>query len=282
VAYELLRLSDGRDVEFATNDVASAAAVIFHQGTCADLCAWTSWLDELAAAGVRAVAFNRSGYGRSSPADARRTVDVWGDVAQLASHLGLTSFVSVGWSGGGSHALATSLDPRCRGVVTLAGIAPYDVEDLDFYKGMKTGDVAEYHAALRDISEVIEIVSAGGLGDQWCEPDRVAMTTAAMGEVRASMERTSSFGWRCLEDDYNSYLSPWGFDVEDIAVPVVVFQGGLDGNVPPGHARWLVDHIPGAELRFTPDDGHISLVFSHRDDILATARGLLFSGAEPQ
>ncbi len=280
VTYELLTLSDGRELEFATNDVIGDAAAIFHQGTCTDLCGWSSWLEELARTGVRAAAFNRSGYGRSSPIAARRTVDVCGDVSQLATHLNLTSFVSVGWSGGGSHALATALDRRCRGVVTVAGIAPYGLDNFDFYEGMKAGDVAEYHAALRDISELIEMVSSGGLGSEWCEPDRVAMTTKAMDELRAAMERTSSFGWRCLEDDYSSYLSAWGFDVEDITVPVVIFQGGLDSNVPPGHARWLTSHIPGAELRFYPDEGHISLVLSRRDDILATVGALLLEGAE--
>lgn len=44
-------------------------------------------------------------------------------------------------------------------------------------------------------------------------------------------------------------------------MPVVIFQGGLDGNVPPGHARWLAQHIPGAELRFDPDDGHVPWSF---------------------
>ncbi len=113
--YRILTLRDGRDLEYATNGVDHRAAIIMHQGTLADLSVWGSWLEEFARLGVAAVAFNRSGYGRSSAKAGRVTVDVAHDVTELADHLGLTSFVSVGWSGGGSHALATAVDPGVAG-----------------------------------------------------------------------------------------------------------------------------------------------------------------------
>ena len=271
----MLTLSDGRDLEFATNAANSRTWVIFHQGTMNDLSGWNSWLEEFEGLGVAALAFNRSGYGRSSGKDGRITVDVGHDVSELADHLGLTSFVSVGWSGGGSHPLATALDPRCSGVVTLAGIAPFAQDDLDFYDGLKDADVAEYHAALRDLNELVALIKDPDHGNDWCEPDVAAMATSAMDEVTASMARPVSFGHRCLVDDYSSYLSPWGFDVEAISVPVVIFQGDLDENVPLGHAKWLARHIAGSQLRLYPGEGHLSLVFSHRDDIVAAIRQLL-------
>lgn len=175
-------LRDGRLPEFRSNDVERRDAVIFHQSTLLDTSSWTSWLAELAQRGVRAAAFNRSGYGRSSPKRERRTVDIGRDVGELAEHLGLSRFVSAGWSGGGSHALATALDPRCDGVVTLAGIAPFAQDDLDFYAGMKADDVAEYHAALRNIDELLAMIADPEHANAWCEPDTLAMTTPAMGE----------------------------------------------------------------------------------------------------
>ena len=164
-------------------------------------------------------------------------MDIGRDVGELAEHLGLSRFVSAGWSGGGSHALATALDPRCDGVVTLAGIAPFAQNDLDFYAGMKADDVAEYHAALRNIDELLAMSADPEHANAWCEPDTLAMATPAMGEVTASMARTEGLGWGCLVDDDSLYLSPWGFDVADIAVPVVIFQGDRDENVPLDHAR---------------------------------------------
>ena len=270
-----MTLSDGRELEYATNAVYSSRVIIFHQGTLADLSVWGSWLEEFETLGHRAVAFNRSGYGRSSGKDGRVTLDVGRDVGELADYLGLSDFVSVGASGGGPHALATSLDPRCRGVVTLAGLAPFAREDLDFYDAMKAADILEYHVALRDIDELIALMDDPEHGNEWCEPDRIAMGTRAMDEVTQSIERCLSFGRQCLVDDYSSYLSPWGFDVEEISVPVVIFQGEVDENVPVGHAKWLARHIRGAQLRLYPREGHISLVFSHRDDIVAALEDLL-------
>jgi hypothetical protein len=38
--------------------------------------------------------------------------------------------------------------------------------------------------------------------------------------------------------------------------------------VPAAHGRWLQQHIPGSELRFEPDQGHLSLVTAHLPTIL--------------
>jgi pimeloyl-ACP methyl ester carboxylesterase len=275
VHYQRLGLVDGRELEYATNDVASSRAVVFHQGTLCDLAVWGSWLAQLADRGVAAVAFNRTGYGHSSPHRGRRTIDVAPDVGELVEHLGIDSFVSVGWSGGGSHALATGTLDRCVGVVTLAGIAPFGVDDLDFYDGLKEADVAEYHAALRDVEELIAMIADPEHGHEWCEPDARAIASPAMLEVTEATRRTVSFGYGCLVDDYGAYLSPWGFDVESLDVPVVIFQGDQDENVPLGHAQWLARHLRHGELRRYPGEGHLSLVFSHRDDIVAATLALL-------
>jgi pimeloyl-ACP methyl ester carboxylesterase len=274
VTRETLRLPDGRDLEFVQRG-ASARAVVLHQGTLTDMTGWEGWMDEFAARGVSAVAFNRSGYGHSSPLPGRRTLDVGRDVAHLATHLGVEAFVSVGWSGGGSHALATALDPRCRGVLTLAGIAPFGVDDLDFYEGLKDDDVAEYHAALRDVEELIALVGSPDHGNQWCEPDARALASPDFAPWSAAMDLCATFGLSCLVDDYSAYLSPWGFEVASLDVPVVLFQGDLDQNVPIGHARWLHRHLARSELRVYPGEGHLSLVLSRRGEIIESALALL-------
>lgn len=272
---EILTLADGRALEYASNDVRSDSALIFHQGTLEDLVGWNSWLVDLAAAGVRAVSFNRSGYGRSSGMDNRAVIDTGHDVAELADHLGLRNFVSVGLSGGGPPALATGLDTRCSGVVTLGGLAPFGQPDLDFYAGMKQGDVDEYVAALRDINELLELLGPNGPDTYWCPPDRDALAMPEAEELQSAIEKTRETGLRCLVDDYSSYLSPWGFDVDQIQVPVILFQGELDGNVPLGHGQWLAKRIPHSQLVVKPDEGHISIVFRCRPEILDAATSLL-------
>ena len=275
VNYEVLELRDGRLLEYATNGLPRASSVIFHQGTLNDLCQWRSWLVELKNRELGAVAFNRSGYGRSSAKEGRCAIDIGNDVRELADLLDLEHYVSVGWSGGGPHALATAFDPRCKGVVTLAGLAPFNQPDLDFYEGMKQNDVDEYTAALHDINDLIIRLEAGAGNDEFCTPDEHAIAMPSFEEIAAAILRTKEFGLRCIVDDYSSYLSPWGFSVTGIQVPVIVFQGGLDENVPFGHARWLASKIPNAVLNSKPGEGHISLILNNRGEIVREAIRLL-------
>lgn len=275
MATELLTLNDGRTLEYLSNGVEGDSAIIFHQGTLADLIIFDSRLSDLADRGVRAISFNRSGYGRSSSLDSRVVIDTGHDVAQILDHLRLTNIVSIGFSGGGPPALATGMDERCSGVVTVGGLAPFNQPDLDFYDGMKAGDIAEYEAARRDINQLLEMLGADGPETTWCQPDQEALASPAADEMRTAVAQTFETGLQCLVDDYSSYLSPWGFSVEDIGVPVVLFQGALDENVPPGHGRWLARKIPNAHLVEKADDGHLSIGIRYRQEILDAAVILL-------
>ena len=65
-----------------------------------------------------------------------------------------------------------------------------------------------------------------------------------------------------LIDDDLAYVSPWGFAPAEVAVPVLLLHGGRDRIVPSSHGEWLAAHLPSAELRLSPDDGHISILTS--------------------
>ena len=53
--------------------------------------------------------------------------------------------------------------------------------------------------------------------------------------------------------------SPWGFDVADIRVPVIVRHGDEDGFVSITQGRWLAAHIPGARFDEMPGGGHTTV-----------------------
>jgi pimeloyl-ACP methyl ester carboxylesterase len=63
-------------------------------------------------------------------------------------------------------------------------------------------------------------------------------------------------GW--VEDDF-AFLDPWGFEVEAIEVPVLLWQGEQDLMVPSAHGRWLASRIAGVEAHISSQDGHITL-----------------------
>ena len=60
-------------------------------------------------------------------------------------------------------------------------------------------------------------------------------------------------------DDDLAFVTPWGFDVASIAVPVLVMQGDADLMVPVAHGRWLARAMPTASVRLLAGQGHISI-----------------------
>lgn len=280
---EKMRLSDGRTLEYLTNGVQSTSAVILHAGTTQDIEGWASWLEKLAKKNVFAISFGRSGYAGSTKMPGRITIDVAHDVAQLAHSLGITKFVNAGLSGGGQHAIATGLDPRSAGVVTIGSLAPYAELGEDFFKGMQQVDIDEYQDALRDINDLVKRFqgwvgegSAEALGGtELSDRDLLSHRSPTWKILTDSCSYTMSQGWDWVADDYSSYLMPWGFDPRDIRVPLIIWQGGLDKNVPVVHGEWLALHVPDATYELRPLESHIGIYINYEDEIIESAISLL-------
>ena len=83
--------------------------------------------------GLRVVLAARPGYEGSTPRPGRRVVDVAEDTGAVLDDLGAGAFVTLGWSGGGPHALAcaAALPGRCLAAASIAGVAPYTADGLD-------------------------------------------------------------------------------------------------------------------------------------------------------
>ena len=190
--------------------------------------------------------------------------------------IGADRFVTLGWSGGGPHALACAalLPGRCAAAATLGSVAPYGVPGLDWLAGMGPENVEEFGAALegeesltrfleRVISELGAITAdhlAAALGGLLSEVDRTAFDAGFGDIMAASFRRAVSRGVAGWRDDDLAFTQPWGFELAAIRVPVTVWQGAQDRMVPFEHGRWLADHIPGARARLFEEEGHLSFV----------------------
>ena len=274
------RLSDGRNLEYLSNiqlrnsksstslesnSPNQSAAVILHAGTTQDITGWQTWLEYFASRNVFALAIGRSGYVGSTKKSGRITIDIANDVGELATELGIKTFVNVGLSGGGQHAIATGLDSRSVGVVTIGSLAPFEEMGENFYTGMQQVDIDEYADALKDINLLIERFqrsynnanSGAGTAHEVSDNDRLAMSKPTWKCLINSCNFTMSQGWDWVADDYSSYLKPWGFDPRSINVPAVIWQGGVDKNVPIQHGQWLSRSIPNARLELRADESHL-------------------------
>ncbi|HRD09995.1 MAG TPA: alpha/beta hydrolase [Candidatus Nanopelagicaceae bacterium] len=276
-------LSDGRSIEFMRNGVESDSAIILHAGTSQDITGWKVWLENFASNGVLSIAFGRSGYVGSTPKPGRITIDIAHDVAELADFLGVKRMVNVGLSGGGQHAIATGLDPRSVGVVTSGSLAPFEEMGEDFYLGMQQADIDEYADALRDIKDLVKRFQGGLATDPSAQftpkevsaNDKRAQQSPSWKILFDSCDLTMKSGWDWVADDYSSYLRPWGFDPREIRVPVILWQGGLDKNVPPQHGQWLAKHIPNSKLKLIEDESHVGLYINYEQQAMKDAMDLL-------
>lgn len=284
-SYQTLTTPDGRQLEYLDSGSAGdAGALLFHVGT-PNCAAEFSLISEPAAElGLRLISYSRPGYGQSSEQLGRSVADTVADATTLLDHLGVGGFVTLGWSGGGPHALACAalLPDRCRAAATLAGAAPYGVPGLDFLAGMDEANVEEFGTALAGFEELdgylrglqgeLEQVTGAsvvvGLAGLLSEVDKRALTGQLAEEMAAVMRRTMAAGIAGWRDDDLAFVKDWGFRPADITVPVSVWQGEQDRMVPFAHGQWLADAIPGARAHLRPDEGHISLA-SQAGSILA-------------
>jgi pimeloyl-ACP methyl ester carboxylesterase len=60
-----------------------------------------------------------------------------------------------------------------------------------------------------------------------------------------------------------AFVAPWGFDVQEIAVPVQIRYGEGDVLVPAAHGGWLATHVPGASVTVDRAGGHLSTPEEH-------------------
>lgn len=212
--------------------------------------------------GIRWVGYDRPGYGGSTPLPGRNVVAAAADVAAVADALGIERFAVFGSSGGGPHALACAalLPDRVVGAVSVSGLAPFGAAGLDWFGGMAPPAAATLRAAAagRDAYEEHARTAEFDPG-VFTQTDLAALSGEWrwLGQVAGAAGRTGHGG---ETDDDLAFAREWGFAPEAVRVPVLLLHGGADRFVPAAHSRWLAGRIGSAELRVSPDDGHVSVL----------------------
>jgi pimeloyl-ACP methyl ester carboxylesterase len=284
-----LKLTDGRFLEYFDNGIASTSAIIFHHGTPAHASLWATWLELAATRGIRALSYSRSGYGISDRNEGRTVLSNNDDIRELLDSFGIRDFVSIGWSGGGPHALATTQLNGCKGVITLAGVGEYGAADLDFLAGMGPENEEEFGEALKGEAAISAWMDANAvpfknvtendireaLGGLIGDVDKKALEGPVADEYATATRKGLAVSFDGWIDDDIAFVQPWGFDLGAITTPVMIWQGDDDFMVPHAHSYWLEKHIPTGKLNFVPGHGHVSLIADYKGEVLTQAQELL-------
>src|SRR5262249_44218842 len=143
-----VRAADGRALEVQSAGPPEGPAVLFQVGTPAAGILYPPLVELGSERGLRHIAYSRPGYGGSERRRGRTVADCSADVAAVADAFGIERFYTVGWSGGGPHALACAalLGERTIAAATLAGVAPRTAAGLDWTEGMGEENLAEFAA----------------------------------------------------------------------------------------------------------------------------------------
>ncbi len=285
-----MRLPDGRDVQLWQGGRRDGPVVFFVHG-CPD-CRLAARTGVAAArrTGVRIVAVNRPGYGRSTAHESGH-LSVADDLAAVADRLGIDRFAVLGMSVGGPYAVASAVrhPDRVRALAVVAAPAmapaldpPWHRDDLSaekqaFFAELAARPVEECVAMMRpEFEEYVARLDPDDADDQalvtrWLEgmpDDDVAVLSAlpvadVAEQVREGVANTAGY----LRDAAVTFRR-WDFRPQDVVCPTRLWYGARDSNAPPRNGRWLAAHIPGSVFTLRPTT-HLATLVEHWDEILA-------------
>jgi pimeloyl-ACP methyl ester carboxylesterase len=270
-----VRTPDGRTLAVEESGDLAGRPVLVHTGTPNSRHLYDPNIRDAAARGLRLISYDRPGYGGSSPQPGRTVADCAGDVRAICAELGIDRLATWGISGGGPHVLACAalLPDLVTAAAALASLAPYGADGLDYFAGMGQENVedirlffadeaAAWAKTEKDREELLAAApeDAAEAIESLLTPTDAAALRGELGEYLTSSAQdglsAGSQGWW----DDNCTVRPWGFELSDITVPVLLLHGRQDMFVPFGHGEWLAAHIPGVEARLLADDGHLTLL----------------------
>ena len=278
-----IRLRDGRTLHVYDEGDPDGLVVVEHHGTPGSGLAYPPDLELARERGLRVVSYDRAGYGGSTAKPGREVADVAADIEDVLDALGVERFASLGGSGGGPHSLALGalLAGRCVAVGAIASPTPWDAEGVDQMAGMGEQNVEEFTAAMEgaDAREAFLVPMADELRAASPEEirdvmstllppvDRDVLTGDRAKHSKANLDRALASGIDGWRDDDLAFVKHWGFDLDAISVPALLWQGVQDKMVPVEHGRWLAGRIPGVDAHISEPDGHLSIAVGRLGEI---------------
>lgn len=264
---ERLRLADGRRLAYAQwGEPRGTPVLLLHGAPGSRL--FVPNLLVTAACGVRLITADRPGYGRSDPDPDRTILDWADDVAQLCDTLGLHRVAIIGHSAGSPYALACGVRMADR-LSHLALVSPVvPVDEVDAAATGLTARERELLTLARDDPDAAARRIAGDVGWLRTEPElflelprpKVDALVLADKDARrmylSTLEEAVRQGLDAFALEQVLERRPWGFALDEVAVPVRVWHGQADAYVPVHHVRQLVGRLPAATISVDPEAGH--------------------------
>lgn len=280
---QTMTLPDGRTLGYAEYGDPKGKPIFYFHGFPGSRVEARLMNDQATARKARIIAVDRPGMGLSDFQSERRFADWPRDVTALADHLGLDRFVVAGASGGGPYSAvcARALPERVTAAVILAGVGPMQAPHAT--KGMSAQNkllflASRWAPAVIGLSYIL-------LEKQLSNRERLMnqLKRSSSPEDRLLLEQRPDVadvlydttveafrqGSRGARRELYLYSHRWGFRLDRIEVPVFLWQGEKDANVPPSMGRYQAGKIPNCTATYLPGDGHLGCIANHFDEVFA-------------
>ncbi|ELZ35109.1 hydrolase or acyltransferase of alpha/beta superfamily protein [Halogeometricum pallidum JCM 14848] len=233
--------------------------------------------DETArAAGVRVLAPDRPGYGRSTPRPARTLGDAGRAVAAVLDDADVARAGLVGFSGGGPHALAAAATrgERVRRVDVVAGAVPPQIRSsppltLRALETLVRRAPSLSRGLLRAQAELARrgppsLVTAQYTSD--AAGDELPADVAEL--VRRDFVEAFARHRGGFVTETRLLADSWDLPFDELDAPVRLWHGDRDANVSLEGARRLAERLPDAELAVLDGADHLRSLLRGRSSIV--------------
>ncbi|MFA6301942.1 MAG: alpha/beta hydrolase [Legionella sp.] len=275
-----LELKDGRQIGYAEFGNPDGQPILYFHGLPSSRLE-AGHLHEVAVSNnFRLIGLDRPGMGLSS-IEPKRSILSWvQDVEAFADSIGIDKFSIVGHSGGAPFvaACAYTIPHRLTGAAIVSGMAPFEIPEA-------TASLSGGQRTVNSIINTIPLVAKLMMKLTFIMlniPRMLQQMIKQMPEVdqrvfsdpescKAILDATNEAfrsGVSGTSQEIVLSLKPWGFKLENIIYPITIWQGGMDKQAPEMHARIYAKLIPNAKLLFFKDEGHISILKNHGEEIL--------------
>jgi pimeloyl-ACP methyl ester carboxylesterase len=266
----VIALPDGRRLAWHEFGDSRGAPVIYTAGTPVSGLGGGCYHEAARAVGLRWIAPDKPGYGGSDFHRERSLISWADDLAALAGQLGLIRVALAGESGGGpftvaaAHHLAThQLATRVSVVALMAPSGPTLPAERAGMKtrNLVTGWLARNAPALNAIplAAMRRSLATPARRERVLRQEMAAAPDASPAGLRIEIEAVADAlrpGPRAAVQELALIRRPWPFPLSEISVPVHVWHGVRDRNVPIACARRLARELPDATLHVSDSSGH--------------------------
>lgn len=268
---QTMLLRDGRTLGYAEYGKSDGKPLLYfhgHPGARYE----AGFLAEAAAKhGVRLIGVDRPGLGLSSYKPGRHFLDWPDDVLELADHLKIDRFAVVGFSGGGPYALACAYKIPERltacGVVSGVGRSGRFISFLARWMPWVMLPITKRFFANEEKARAVMAKFTG----KWAEPDRKVFERPNVADAMvASLVESYRQGTKGAAYDGTLIgARTWDFQLEDVAFENIhLWHGEADDQIAVTQARESAKRLPHCQATFYPNDGHISTIADHADEIV--------------